>query len=219
MIGSVTSPTDGGMLEIGGEDGKVGQGRGTLCSNGRSLRYPFSAIPYMLQCNQFVSQDFVMDPSHTLPLIPEPSTGGERQIKFGMSGCHDTTLAGVLCSLGAFGGEKWPSYTSHIAIELFRKDDEAASTTTNLKDQRRPRMLSFGVSKRNESTQGGIARKKLEELSDGEREKLKGFYVRLRYNDRPMTIPGCRLPGKHLEGNEGFCTLVRMFLLYRHDAC
>lgn len=28
MMGSVTSTTDDGMLEIGGEDGNVGQGRG-----------------------------------------------------------------------------------------------------------------------------------------------------------------------------------------------
>ena len=69
-------------------------------------------------------------------------------------------------------------------------------------------MLSFGGTKRNESTQGGIARKKVEDMSDAEREKLKGHYVRLRFNDRAMTVPGCGLPGKHLEGNEGFCTLV-----------
>ena len=136
-------------------------------------------------------------------------TGGERQIKFGMSGCHDTTLAAILSSLGAFEGEKWPPYTSHLAVELFRKDDEVVKDT-EIKNEQRPRMLSFGGTKRNESTQGGIARKKLDELSQTERDRLKGFYVRLSYNDRPMTIPGCRLPGKHLEGNEGFCTLVRL---------
>lgn len=143
----------------------------------------------------------------TVLLTPESPTGGERQIKFGLSGCHDTTLAAVLSSLGAFDGEKWPPYTSHLAIELFRKDDEIASTPDLISPQK-PRMLSFGGTKRNESTQGGIARKKLEDMSDVELEKLKGYYVRLRFNDRPMTIPGCRLPGKHLEGNEGFCTLV-----------
>ena len=125
-----------------------------------------------------------------------------------MSGCHDTTLAAILCSLGAFDGEKWPPYTSHIAVELFRKDDEVVSSTAALKEQQRPRMLSFGATKKNDSTQGGIARRKFEELSDAEKQKLRGFYVRLRYNDRPVTIPGCRLPGKHLEGNQGFCTLV-----------
>jgi acid phosphatase len=46
--------------------------------------------------------------------------GGETGVRFALSGCHDTTLAGVLTSLGAFNGEKWPPYTSHIAFELFR---------------------------------------------------------------------------------------------------
>lgn len=132
--------------------------------------------------------------------------GGERQIRFGMSGCHDTTLAAILSSLGAFEGEKWPPYTSHVAVELFRSDDEVVR---EIKQEQRPRMLSFGGAKKNESTQGSPARKALDELSESERDLLRGFYVRLRYNDRPMMIPGCRLPGKHLEGNEGFCTLVR----------
>ena len=46
--------------------------------------------------------------------------GGEKAIKLALSGCHDTTLAAVLASLGAFNGEKWPPYTSHIALELFK---------------------------------------------------------------------------------------------------
>lgn len=33
--------------------------------------------------------------------------GGEKAIKMALSGCHDTTLAAVLSSLGAFDGEKW----------------------------------------------------------------------------------------------------------------
>jgi acid phosphatase len=53
----------------------------------------------------------------------ETGRGGEKEIRFALSGCHDTTLAAMLTSLGAFEGEKWPPYTSHIAIELFRKKD------------------------------------------------------------------------------------------------
>ena len=33
-------------------------------------------------------------------------------------------------------------------------------------------------------------------------------YVRIRYNDRPITLPGCRTLGRHLDGDESFCTLV-----------
>ena len=129
-----------------------------------------------------------------------------------MSGCHDTTLGAILSSLGAFEGEKYPPYTSHVAVELFRKDDEVVRKTGEIKQNQRPRMLSFGGAKRNESTQGSPARKKLDELSESERDLLRGFYVRLKYNDRPMMIPGCKLPGKLLEGNEGFCTLVRPYV-------
>lgn len=59
--------------------------------------------------------------------------GGKTGIKFAMSGCHDTTLAGVLTSLGAFEGEKWPPFTSHIALELFR--EKGAKSTPNLDAQ------------------------------------------------------------------------------------
>ena len=44
----------------------------------------------------------------------------KQNIKIALSGCHDSTLAGVLCSLGTFEGEKWPPFTSHLAIELFK---------------------------------------------------------------------------------------------------
>ena len=47
--------------------------------------------------------------------------GGEKSIRFALSGCHDTTLAALLTGLGAFDGEKWPPYTSHIAVEMFRE--------------------------------------------------------------------------------------------------
>ena len=146
--------------------------------------------------------------------------GGERDIKFGMSGCHDTTLAALLASLGSFKGEKWPPYTSHVAFELFREADEPrqSASSANL-DQ--PVMASFShkqnpkpsskfLSNGGESDLAteGMARKKMYELTIAEKERLKGHYVRIRYNDRPIVVPGCKLPGKHLDGDESFCTLV-----------
>lgn len=147
--------------------------------------------------------------------------GGEKEIKFGLSGCHDTTLAALLSSLGCFDGEKWPPYTSHIAFELFREaqagkelvdgDKIEKPVTASAAHKQNQGTLStlFGSSGRTKLATGGISRKKTEELTAAERESLKGHYVRIRYNDRPMTIPGCRVPGKHLEGDESFCTLVR----------
>lgn len=60
--------------------------------------------------------------------------GGEKGIRFAMSGCHDTTLAGVLTGLGAFNEEKWPPYTSHIAFELFRRPDPTSASATSEPD-------------------------------------------------------------------------------------
>ena len=173
MVGSVEKSGNDGLLETGGADGKLGEGR-----------------------------------------------GGEKALKFGMSGCHDTTLASLLSSLGAFDGEKWPPYTSHIAFELFKASgmeresidgDSLAEPVTAVDShkQNQNRFLAYFSNKGTTTlATDGISRKRTEELSQEEKAKLNGHFVRVRYNDRPMIIPGCRLPGKHLEGHESFCTLV-----------
>lgn len=151
--------------------------------------------------------------------------GGEKEIKMGISGCHDTTLAAILTSLGAFEGEQWPPYTSHVALEMFRKkdltevevssEDEVAARDSSSKPPKPVKQSWFGWFNKQATTptnenskQVGMARRKLEELSDAEKKKLDGYYVRVRYNDRPMYIPGCALPGNHLDGDESFCTLA-----------
>jgi acid phosphatase len=154
--------------------------------------------------------------------------GGEKAIKLGLSGCHDTTLAAVLASLGAFQGEPWPPYTSHIALELFKKSDSQpaqvpakrraeAITTDAPKAEASWFEKMFGgsavVAKNgNSNIPLGIARKKTEELKESDKAKLDGYFVRIRYNDRVMSVPGCKPVGKHLEGDESFCTLVRTLL-------
>ncbi|KAL8897587.1 MAG: hypothetical protein Q9207_007140 [Kuettlingeria erythrocarpa] len=132
--------------------------------------------------------------------------GGEGAIKLGMSGCHDTTLAGILASLGAFENEKWPPYTSHIAVELFR-DESLKTEPTKHPIETAPRQGFLGYARKASKPSSVIMRKQTQDLTPEEKAKLQGYFVRLRYNDRPMTIPGCRLPGKHLEGHESFCTL------------
>jgi acid phosphatase len=54
----------------------------------------------------------------------------------------------------------------------------------------------------------GIARQNIDVLQASERAKLDGYYVRIRYNDKVMTVPGCKAAGKHLDGDDSFCTLV-----------
>ena len=131
-----------------------------------------------------------------------------------LSGCHDTTLAAVLASLGAFEGEAWPPYTSHIALELFKGANIQHAQVESLKREKStPAPKSwfaglFGSKISKSGSSSGIARKKIDNLSDAEKFKLGGYYVRIRYNDRVMEVPGCKPAGKHLEGDTSFCTLV-----------
>lgn len=150
--------------------------------------------------------------------------GSQKNIKFAMSGCHDTTLAALLSSLGCFDGENWPPYTSAIAFELFNesdtksesiggeKSDEAVTATTPQKQNRNPLKTVFGRAGSPQLATGGISRKPTDKLTDTEKTRLKGHYVRIRYNDRPMLVPECELPEKHLEGDETFCTLVSIMI-------
>ncbi|KAJ4392180.1 hypothetical protein N0V93_005805 [Gnomoniopsis smithogilvyi] len=138
-------------------------------------------------------------------------------VKFGLSGTHDTTLAGCLASVGAFKNDRWPPFTSHIAFELFRsasKPGKAEVTApSKAADAASAAKVSWlGSFFASSSTAGqpppGIGRKMTEELSEAEKQKLDGYYVRLRYNDEIVTIPGCKSQGNHLPGDESFCTLA-----------
>ena len=137
--------------------------------------------------------------------------GGQRSIKFGLSGCHDTTLAGMLASLGCFNMEAWPPYTSHIAVELFKQKGLVKSPT-----QTPPKPGSKFLTWFNGQWPAGkdsdiIGRIPLSELNDSQKAKLDGYFVRIRYNDEVMKIPGCKPAGKHLDGDDSFCTLVCLY--------
>lgn len=110
--------------------------------------------------------------------------GNVSPLKFGLSGCHDTTLAALMSSFGCFEHGKWPPYSSHIALELFSRD------------------AAQGI------IDPGATRKPLTSMSTGEKMALEDYFVRIRYNDEPVVVPGCRVPGKHLADNPSFCTLV-----------
>jgi len=151
-------------------------------------------------------------------------------IKFAMSGAHDTTLAGMLAGLGCFD-KKWPPYTSHIAVELFKADPSAvkgirngsdstsssltaslpspAASLRSLVDKATTPSTSTSITPtRGADPSTTIARIPTSDLSPSQLSRLDGYYVRLRYNDRAVTIPGCALPGKHFPGQESFCTLA-----------
>ncbi|KAK8210773.1 histidine phosphatase superfamily [Phyllosticta capitalensis] len=142
--------------------------------------------------------------------------GGEKSIRLSLSGAHDTTLAGVLSSLGAFEGEGWPPYTSHIALELFKKKNPLGSVSTlqdntagarDTESSKSSGWLSSIFGSGEDKAASGIARKPTEQLSQKEKDSLSDYYIRVRYNDKVMQVPGCKAPGKHFEGDTSLCTL------------
>ncbi len=137
------------------------------------------------------------------------------------------TVRDVNLSSGAFHGGEWPPYTSHIAFELFKQSigaqahailpqkHEISSQTTfsNVPPAGKGWFASlFGGSNADENSGKnesiGIARQRVQELTESDRSKLDGYFVRIRYNDKIMSIPGCKQTGKHLDDDESFCTLV-----------
>lgn len=157
--------------------------------------------------------------------------------RFALSGCHDTTLAATLASLGALPPDEWPPFTSHVAVELFREGSrEGAAAAAGVVQAPTPppagsvpstgggasssaawppllRSL-FGLS--DGSAKGRppsladppIGRTSSGEMTPTQRARLDGYYVRLRYNDEPVAVPGCGAEGRHREGDETLCTLV-----------
>jgi acid phosphatase len=125
---------------------------------------------------------------------------GSESMKLGLRGCHDTTIAGTLTSLGV-KLENWPPFTSHIAMELFSTREEGspgpAITMTSILSRLWP------VQRRDADDGKTVAT-----APTKRRRPLDGWYVRVRYNDEPVVIPGCTKPGNHLPGNESFCTLA-----------
>jgi len=144
--------------------------------------------------------------SSVTPPGNEVANGGH--IRFGLSGCHDTTLAAVLTSMGAFEGEHWPPYSSHIAIELFRERNPSNAPTVQTSTKGSPSWWSamFGPAK-SILTPNPSSRTPLSQLSITEKQTLDGYYVRMRYNDRVMTVPGCKAVGSHYKDDESLCTL------------
>lgn len=120
----------------------------------------------------------------------------ETSVKMALSGCHDTTLTTMLLSLGILG-ERWPPFTASLVFELF-KNKEGASAQGNQRDI----LTRFFSSANNipEVTRGPHA-----DLSHI--PELDDHYVRVRYNDRVLRLPGCAEEGRHLPGDNSFCTL------------
>ncbi|KAL2387316.1 hypothetical protein RJZ90_000054 [Blastomyces dermatitidis] len=157
-----------------------------------------------------------------------PTTNGTGNgngiVKFALSGCHDTTIAAILTSLGTFDGGKWPPYTSSIAVELFKATAQPHGPRPgDILEELNVPDLENSASKAKQTGLmskffGGesspapsfpqpskIARSATSDLPTS---PLQKYYVRVRYNEQPMRIPGCAAkPSNHLPGNDTFCTL------------
>ena len=83
------------------------------------------------------------------------------------------------------GGRRW----------LERDDTTSLTSTTDQGDTGEP--LDIG-------------RRPVKKLTTEEVQELDEYFVRVRYNDRIMTIPGCRAEGKHFDGDASLCTLVSL---------
>ncbi|KAK5116463.1 hypothetical protein LTR62_008012 [Meristemomyces frigidus] len=138
------------------------------------------------------------------------------RFKLSLSGCHDTTIASALSALGAFdvNRDHWPNFTSNIAFELFRRKDLTSVPATNTVPTAtqalpKPSWWSALFSSASVATTATSSpRAPISELPTTEQQKLGEYYVRLRYNDNPVSLPYCAQPGKHLEGDKSFCTLT-----------
>jgi acid phosphatase len=140
----------------------------------------------------------------------------KESFKVSLNGCHDTTLAATLASLGAYDVEKdnWPPYTSSISVELFKSRSATGSSTptspsgTIWPSTQKTWWSSWFSSASSATPAASSTREPLAEMSTTEQAGLDNHFVRLRYNDRPVTIPFCKLPGNHRVGDESFCTLA-----------
>ncbi|TQV91437.1 hypothetical protein V2A60_008917 [Cordyceps javanica] len=149
-------------------------------------------------------------------VLPHSSGAAGAPLRLGISGCHDTTLAATVIALGGDGSAgdssggavsamSWPPFTSHVAVELLRDERVVAAAPAAPHSPATapaswvPRIL--GGARR-------VARRPTYELTSAEKDRLRGYYVRVRYNDEPVRIPGCRPAGKHYDDDETLCTLA-----------
>ena len=111
-----------------------------------------------------------------------------RPFRLGLAGGHDTTIAATLSALGVFHPRRdaWPPFTSRIVFELFRDARAAPSSAPASSPSSRTPYAS---------------------LPPAERARLDGHWVRVRYNDRVVALPGCRAAGRHWGNDETVCSL------------
>ncbi|CAG8482975.1 13993_t:CDS:2 [Acaulospora colombiana] len=105
-------------------------------------------------------------------------------LKLAIYSGHDVTLAPLLAALDAYE-DRWPPFASHITIELFQQRQGPHSSQT------------YAIPKISDT----VDRKK----SDA--EKYDGYFVRVKYNNKILELPGCKKNGAHHTNDKSLCTL------------
>jgi acid phosphatase len=82
--------------------------------------------------------------------------------KMALYGTHDTTIAALLATLGVFD-DRWPCFTSNITFELFQEEEREDSS---------------------------LSARFLRLFSSSTREPFHGYFVRTKYNQTVVTLPG-----------------------------
>ncbi|KAJ2989288.1 hypothetical protein NUW58_g3550 [Xylaria curta] len=146
-------------------------------------------------------------------MLRDPTLRSRAPPRLSLLGCHDRTIGIVLASLGCLdSNEKWPPFTSHIIFELFRKRRTPSLSMKEGEQQRLQRDATTSLTPiTDQGSTGeprGIGRRPVKKLTTEEVHELDEYFVRVRYNDRIMTIPGCRAEGKHFNGDASLCSLV-----------
>jgi acid phosphatase len=77
-------------------------------------------------------------------------------------GTHDTTIAALLATLDVFDN-RWPCFTSNITFELFQEEEREDSS---------------------------LSARFLRLFSSSTREPFHGNFVRMKYNQTVVTLPG-----------------------------
>lgn len=129
--------------------------------------------------------------SHLSSKITNPL---EDALKLSINSCHDTSIGGILNALNAFN-DRWPPFTSHLGIELYKTVDPStptpstSSTITNDSKSLTSRITSFLPSSKPSSS------------------SKSPHFVRVLFNGKPLSLPGCSKVEEHLEGTKGsVCT-------------
>ncbi|KAJ0160987.1 putative acid phosphatase SPBC4.06 [Colletotrichum tanaceti] len=125
-------------------------------------------------------QEVIQRMSAAMHRTDQPHAGGKDERRMFLFACHDSTIAGILASLGAMKDPDWfwPPYTAYITMELFRYVG--------------PR-------------EGGglVAHDSANEAKDA---AGSSWFVRLNYQGKPVVMPDCVENGSYLLGCEGVYT-------------